>query len=161
MKGKGPGIALCAISLLIAAFLQAGLTQSAHIWTAAPNFLLLVLGVYSIRLSGTGAMLLGFFEGLLMGGLAGADIQHFIAGGVIAGIAIAALAKQGIDFSVFSAILAAVMAALISGIIHLLFAPPSHVMAAVGDTLLTAVYNGVLAVPVYALFRKRWAMAVR
>lgn len=161
MKGAKPGWILCAVSLFIAACLQGGLSQAASAWGAGPSFLLLVLGVYSIRLSRVGAMTLGFFQGLLMGGLVGADVQHFVAGGVIAGLVIASIASQGIDFSLYSAVLFAVVAAVISGSIHTILAPPPHLVAALGDTLLTAVYNGVLAVPVFFLFRKKWALSAR
>jgi hypothetical protein len=92
---------------------------------------------------------LGLLSGVLTGALSGATLTHYALGRILAGYFLGT--KSETPQSLSSAGLWCAAGTLISQGILLLLAPPPAIGPAVGATILTAVYNGVAAIPVFAL----------
>ena len=154
MKGINFRWIIILLSVYIAAVLDATLAQRVAILGAAPSFLFLLIGQFTMSMTRGKAMMFGFLIGTIQGSLAGSDIQHFIAGGVIGGLICASASTVGFEYSLLAVVSVTTVASLIGLLVHVLVAPPPHVSRALLDTLIGAMYNGVLAVPVYALLHK-------
>lgn len=154
MNGLNLRWLLITIGIYFAAVLDASVSERIAILGAAPSFLFILIGQFCIPMNRNKGMLFGFLIGAIQGALAGADIQHFIAGGVVGGLLAASCKDISIEYSLVSVIVVTIITSFLARLIHVLLAPPPHVSIALLDTLIGAMYNGVLAVPVYALFFK-------
>lgn len=160
MKGMR-GIAVCALTLFVAAVLQQSLAYRVSFLGARPEFMLVALAVLGMFNGRPGGMVIGFFDGLIVGAASGANLQHYIVSRVIVGLALGWTSSAELPRSVPSAGGVACAATVGAQIVLMFFAPPHSIGAFVADTIRTAVYNGVLAIPVYALLKKFVAPVVR
>lgn len=149
---KGWAIAL--VTLWIAAGLQAGLAPYLTLLGAAPDFPLIVLSVLCLFASRTAATVLGFFTGLLYGALAGANLAHYVISRTITGFGAGWANAIGFEPNLWVSAAAAAIGTLVSQFLLLLLAPPASIPAYLGDTIGSAMVNGVLAMPVYALLNR-------
>lgn len=143
-----------AISVYIAAVLDASVSERIAVFGAAPSFLFILIGQFCIPMNRTKGMLFGFMIGAIQGALAGSDIQHFMAGGVIGGLLAASCRDLSLDYSLLAVVSVTAITSFLARLIHVLLAPPPHVSVALLDTLIGAMYNGVLAAPVFFIFKK-------
>lgn len=142
------------LTLWLAAILERGLAQHIGIFGAHPDFLLLTSIVIGLGLRRSGAAMTGFLAGVIQGALIGANLSHYVISRVVA--AFAAAWSRELRFEMNPAALALTIAALtiLGRLTFMVTAGPKHIGGFLGDTMGTAIYNGVLAIPVYALLRR-------
>lgn len=96
--------------------------------------------------------LAGFWSGLVLGALSGATLTHYALSRVLAGYFSGSMSKYEPEWR--SGALLVALGSLIAGMILVILAPPPALGVALRDTILSAIYNGVVAVPIFALVRK-------
>lgn len=148
MKQPGPVIGAIILMVLATVF-QAGFLDRYVILGAQVNLPLVVLISFSLisRPGASGA--LGFFSGVLTGGLSGATLTHYALSRVLAGYIVGT--QNSDEHTWRSAMIWVFLGSVIAQIVLIILAPPSPLGSAVGATLLSAVYNGVVAIPVFTL----------
>lgn len=147
------GALICGITLYLAAAAQ----QSIARWTLVGgrvDYLLLALTGLCLFASRRGGAVIGFFAGWLFGALDGANMWQYIVTRTILGFLIAGVAESGIERNFFSALLAGMLGVIVCQFGLMFLAPPSSLGQFVGDTIRTAVYNGVLAMLLYACLNR-------
>ena len=152
---------LIAVTLYIAAVAQVSIAPAIAPVGFTPDFLLLALALFAMKSKPLGGIIIGFFAGLLFGAIAGANLQTYILSRVIAGFIISWLCSLDLDPSIILAILVSVLAVIVGQAVLIFVAAPPNVGGLIEATIETAVYNGVLAIPVYALLKKIQAPAVQ
>lgn len=153
MKGA-PALLLASVATLLAVILQVGIATRYGVWGTHAHVPLLVLGfsaMYSNRRTG---ILAGFFVGLLEGSVAGANLWQYVLTRVLVAAAISSIAEGGIERNFYTSALFAGCCVICAEITFMFLAPPPQVLQFLGDTIRTAVYNGVLAMLLYALFNR-------
>ncbi len=142
------------ITLWICAAMEQSLATRLGFWGVRPDFLLVALTVLSLYTSKRGGIVLGFFAGLLHGGIAGANMMHYIISRTLGGYA--AATTRNPKFEPKLATVAATVAGItvFSQIVLMFFAPPDGIARFLGATILSALYNGVLSLPLHALMKR-------
>jgi rod shape-determining protein MreD len=115
---------------------------------------LVLLSVGGMLLPRSGATILGFLLGALHGALAGANLAGYAVSRTLAAFVTASAVGLGLQPSPWTAAIVSVVATVFAQTVFLFLCPPGSIPRFLGDTMGTAMYNGVLAVPVYALLRK-------
>jgi rod shape-determining protein MreD len=143
------------ICLWLAAGCQQSVAPRLAIGAVSPDFLLVavgVLGLFASRRSGT---LLGFFGGLLMGAISGANMAGYVFSRTLAGFLIGWFNDLEFDTGAVMALVATAFLTLVSGLLHTFIAPPpaAAFIGTLGATIGAAVVNGVLAMPLYLIVR--------
>jgi len=154
MNRKPFHIIVVVIGLYLAAILQASVSPHLAVFHVPPDFLLLGIVFLALRAGRVGGAVIGFFDGLLMGAIAGANIQHYIAGRIIAGWITGFIGTMELDKSMFLTILVSVLVVICSQGILIVLAPSPSVTFTLEATIGTAVYNGVFAIPFYWLLKR-------
>jgi hypothetical protein len=147
------GFLICAVALYIGASAGEGLRR----WTlfgGGPDYLILVLGGLALFANRSAGAVIGFFDGWIYGALAGANLWQYVLTRTIAGFLIAWMAESGFERNVFSALLVGIAAVFLCRMGLMFLAPPPTIMPFVGDTIRTAVYNGILAVLLFAALNR-------
>lgn len=138
-------------------YLAAACQQSLGSWRllgSVPDFMLLSLAGLCMFTGRTGGAVIGFLDGWIYASLIGANMWQYVLTRTLGGYAIAWVAEGGLERSVFSALLAGVFAVFACQLTLLFLAPPSEIGTFLGDTIRTAVYNGVLAMVLYTALNK-------
>jgi rod shape-determining protein MreD len=160
MKGAR-GVAIAALTIFVAAILQQSLGFRASFFGARPDFMLVALSVLGIGSNRAGGILLGFSDGLVMGGLAGANLQHYVTSRTICGLLLGWSSKMELPHTLFASAVITGAVTVIAQLIFMFLAPSHSIGAFLADTIRSAVYNGVLAIPVFALLKRFMAPAGR
>jgi rod shape-determining protein MreD len=153
MKGVG-GVIIGLVCLWVGDVLQLGLASHLN-YIGSPDFPLIFafcLGLFTDR---RGACLLGFGAGLVSGALTGADITLFVLTRTLIGFLIGWFSTLDLQLNVAVAAFAVIFGSLAVQLLFL-FLGGHHgpLTSYLGGTLASSVYNGVIAVPVYALLNK-------
>lgn len=156
MKGW-QGVVGAAGFLYIAAVLQQSLSPAISFGPVRPDFFLIVMLPMALFCNSTGAIWCGFFAGLLHGGLAGANLTHYVLSRVCAGAAIANVRQLGLQVSLPIAGLMVAGGTVVAQILLLFLAPRGAILPYLGATIGTAFYNGVLGTLVFALLKKLYS----
>ncbi len=135
----------------LAGILQQSLSPRLVIGGGAPEFLILVAFCFALISRPGGGAICGFLSGLIAGGLTGATLTHFVLTRTVTAFGLSYAAQSGIELTSRKAGLLVGIATLASQILFMLVAPPSGIGLFLRATLVTAMYNGVLAIPLYAL----------
>jgi len=138
----------------IAAAFQQGLAPRFTFVGIVPDFLLVFVAVFALFSSRPAATANGFFAGLLEGALAGVNLTHYVLSRTLAGFFGGAASAFNFQPNMGVAALMAAALTAISQVLLFFLAPPSGIGRFLGDTIGAAMYNGVLAIPVYALLRR-------
>ncbi len=147
-------IALVVLLFWVAAALQVKAVQSLTIFGARPDFLLVVaVSVSVLHRPGTAAGM-GGIAGFLQGVISGANLAHYVVSRAVAAFAVGHVSKLELDVRSGYVGLMAVGATIIAQVLLMIFAPQPEFWSFIQATILTALYNGVLAIPVYALLRR-------
>ncbi len=143
-----------ALVLWICAVLQFGLARYLAVFGAEPDFLMVAVVTISLCLPRAPGAATGFVAGVIQGALVGASLAHYAISRIIAGFVSAW--SRGLRFELTAAAvgLTAVSVTIFSGLIFLFTAAPPGIVGYMGDTIGTAMYNGVLAMPLYALLKR-------
>ncbi|GMV87644.1 MAG: hypothetical protein AMXMBFR81_05750 [Chthonomonas sp.] len=136
------------------AALQQGASERLAILGCAPDFLLAAVAPLALAYGRSGGAVVGFFAGLLHGGLAGANMAQYAASRAIAGF-IAAWTGSSIEkLEPVTCLIHAVGLTVLGRVVFMFMAPPAQIGSYLLATIGVAVYNGVIALPIYALLRK-------
>lgn len=120
----------------------------------APDLPLLLALVFAILARPIGGAVAGWYMGTLTGLLAGADLAAHSIAACLAGFALSWPGERGINVTapVFAVLVA--LGTIVHGVLFVLLAPSSGLGGFLQDTILAAVYNGVLAFPIGAVAHK-------
>lgn len=133
----------------IASILQAGIFDRYLLMGAQLNLPVVVLLVFGIISRPAAGGALGLLSGVLTGGLSGATLMHYCLSRVLAGYLMGVQSKNEPEH--WTAIFWIFVGSLISNSVLIFLAPPNPLLPAVGATILSAVYNGVVAIPMFSL----------
>ncbi|MBL8086687.1 MAG: rod shape-determining protein MreD [Chthonomonas sp.] len=136
-----------------AAILQFGLAPSLNLWGIRPDFLLVFLGCFALRTRPSAGAGLGFFAGLVQGAMAGANTTHYILSRSITGFVVSLSRQSGLEFGPVLTALTVMATTIVARIAFMFGAAPPGIGEFLKDTISMAIYNGVLALPVYLVTR--------
>lgn len=152
MKGlKGAAVTFCC--LWVAGILQSNATALMFLG-AKPDFLLttaVVLSAWSGRRTGA---TIGFCAGLIHGSIFSSRIGYYIVSRAAACFGVSWSRKLDIELSYWLIGLTVFVSTVFVQAFQLFLPPPQNILRLATDTIFTATYNGVLAMPLYALLKK-------
>lgn len=140
-------IVVAGVLLWVAGGCQQSAAVPASIGVFAPNYLLLVVAVLAPYLPTFGSATVGLLSGIVQGGLAGANLTAYGVSRIIAGLTVGKIHQSELAQSPLVAALTAAVTVVVGQAVLLFLAPTVNVGAFVLATMGTAIYNGVLAVP--------------
>lgn len=143
-----------AILLWLAAALQQSVAPYATIVGCPPDFLLAVLLPTTVFLSRAGGAVLGFIVGTIHGALPTANLAHYATSRAITGFVGAWMGSTTKTPSLGFVVLHAILGTAIGQVLLMFLAPPDQIDRFLLVTIGTAVYNGVIALPVFLLLRR-------
>lgn len=153
MSGLWRAAWIVLIFWLAAALQQAG-ADSLTLWGMRPDFLLVLCTSASLIVGPGVAARYGFAAGLIYGALAGANLTHYVISRTVASFLIAQSGRFEFQVGLWSAGIIVGLGTLLAQLLLMLLAPPPDIWPFLRATMGTATYNGVLAVPIYALLRR-------
>lgn len=142
------------LSFWLAAVLQQAVVERVQIGGARPDLLLTLALASAVMFAPRFAALFGFVAGLLQGAIAGADLAHFTISYTIVAYFAGYLSWLELDIRAWYVALVVIGGTVTVGLLMMIPAPPSQLWPHLGDTILSAIYNGVLAIPLYALIKR-------
>jgi len=119
-----------------------------------PDFPLIVVvcvGLFSARRNGA---VLGFLAGLIHGAIAGGHMAAYVVTRTMIGFGVGWFNAMEFEGNVAVAFIVTAASTLATQLTFLLMNPRGSILQAVLATIGSAMYNGVLAIPLYALLRK-------
>lgn len=152
MKGVS-GFLTSAVLLAFAAALQGSASRLA-VFGAMADYPLVVGCTLALFGRPAGGAMLGFAAGFLHGCMAGANLGYLASSRTLAGYA--AAASRSLEVRLSPLVAASTVFACTFGaeVLALLLPPAKPLLRSLGDTIGTATYNGVLAIPLYALLSR-------
>ena len=151
---NGTRVLIFAMAVYFSAVLQQAVSHHLAIAGARPDFPLLMMALLCQYTSRSGGALLGFFFGLFHGVLPGANLTHYVLSRTMTGFMVSWSKSLGFEHSLLSNVVSVVSATVFAQVIWMFGAGPSNILGFFGDTIRTALYNGVLVVPMFALITK-------
>lgn len=142
------------VALWIAAVLQTAVVPHISFLGFSPDLYLVMVGCLSVFSGRAEGALVGFLAGLLQGGLHVMRLAHYIVSRTLTGFLVAWSMKLEIELRPLIVAVIVVLATILAKLLWMFLAAPPGIGAFLADTIRTAVYNGVLAVPVYALLKR-------
>jgi rod shape-determining protein MreD len=142
------------VSLWVAAVLQSGASAHMAIFGARPDFLLLLGLVWPLVLRPSSGCIVGFFSGVLHGWVTGVSLTVNAIARCIAGYVSGMAPRSGFDVDSRSAAVVAFTGTLVIQAAVFFAAPPSDRLGFLKATIGMALYNGVLAFPVFWVVRR-------
>ena len=140
--------------LLAAAILDAGLARHLAIFGARPSFLLVLALSFGLSCRPGFAAVVACLSGIITGGLSGASMTAFAVGRTVVCFFFGFLERVEINVALPLGAALVALGTCVDGMLTMLISPPSDIGGFVRATIGTAVYNGVLAFPVYGLVRR-------
>jgi hypothetical protein len=148
------GLAALVVVLWLSAVFQQAVAYRWEILGARPDFFLIAISGFSpfmLRYQGT---LAGFAAGLLHGAIAGANLMAYIVTRAFGGFVGAWINELRFVPTAGVVMLTTAVVTVITRLAFLFLAAPSGLGDYLTATILTAVYNGVLVWPLYALLKR-------
>ena len=142
------------VCLYVFAVLQQAVPERIAIIGARPDFLLLLSITFALLVPRRWGVVVGGVAGLVHGGLAGVSIAAYISSRSLAGFCASWSKDLRYEMNAPAVIVATMVMTLIGELSWLLISPQPGIGAFLGATIGTAVYNGVLAAPLYALLKR-------
>jgi LytS/YehU family sensor histidine kinase len=142
------------IGLWVAGALQQALAPALAIGGAEPGFLLILLATTGLFTHRAGGAFIGFLVGVVHGALSGANLASYALSRTVTGFFVGWFAGFEWEANVLVAFVSGLIATLLSQLILMFVAPPPNLGAFLLATIGAAVYNGVLAMPVFAILRR-------
>lgn len=152
MKG-GRAVAVMVVVLWIAACLQA-VAPKLSVFDARPDFLLVATAVLSLHARRTGGAVLGFCAGFVGGALASSAMGYYVVSRTVTGFFASWSREIRFEQAPWLVFLTTFFATALATAIRLFLPPARSISPFLEATLLTATYNGVLAMPLYALLNR-------
>lgn len=152
---KGPQLALLAVFIIwIAGGCQQTLAPAIRFGSVGPDFIIISIGCLSLFSNRRAGTIIGFCGGLLQGALAGTHMAAYAISRAISGFVAGWFTTLEFESGVFVAFLVVAVSTVVAQLLLMFMAPPSQISAFILATIGSAVYNGVLAIPLYALLRR-------
>lgn len=149
---SGKTIASIVLIYICAAITQAlgTVTQSLFV----PDFMLIATCCLGMFLSRTGSMVSGASCGIIQGALIGANLTWYGITRLLAGWLVTLLKSMEIESNALVAGVITAFVSFLSQLVMLFVAPSAAVGVALLATIGTALVNGVLAAPLFALLKR-------
>lgn len=141
-------------SLLLATSLQHGLADRMTLLGFRPELPTLLTVCFGLFFSRGGAAAYGLFAGWIEGALALANVGHYIIARAVAGFCVSWTRGFEYEAGALSIMIVGAVGTLFSELLWMFFAAPNPIGVYLADTIRTALVNGLLAVPVYALLKR-------
>jgi rod shape-determining protein MreD len=138
----------------LGAALQLAAAPHMTIAGAAPDILLIVALSSAVFFQPTIGAVLGFVGGLLHGGVAGADTSSLTISSTLVSYAAGYVSRLDLDVRPWYVGLVVLAGTVVSHLLLMIPAPPPETWPYLRATIVAAMYNGVLAIPLYALMRR-------
>ena len=147
-------VAYPAFWLLIAAAAQVAIAPRMGIFGARPDLLLVAVTLLSMNRTSDAAAAIGFFAGLLHGGVANTKMAAFIVSRILGGVAASVVGRTTMAATPLTVMASSLAATGVASVTYLLLGVPKDLLGWMLATLGTLVYNAVLVVGVFWLFGK-------
>ena len=151
-NAKGWTIAI--LLLWIAGAFQQAVAFQISLGGVGPDFLLVVVvcaGLFASRRNGA---ILGFLAGVIHGAIAGGHIAAYVVTRTLVGFVVGWFTGMEFEGNMAVGFIVTAAATLATQLTFLLLNPRGAILASVLATIGSAMYNGVLAMPLYALLNK-------
>jgi hypothetical protein len=148
-------ISFFALILVLAAAAQQALASRVTVFGARPDFLLVTLTVLSMRVGTDAAAALGFFAGVLHGGIANAKMSAFVVSRVLGGVAASAVGRTSVVATPITVVGAALATTGVASFVYMLLAVPKDLLGWALSTMGTVVYNTILVLIAHAVLARR------
>lgn len=138
--------------MLLAVLFDTTLTPRFELLGGGIDAIVIVVVSFGLLSRPAAGALLGFFAGFLYGGIAGVSLAHYIFSlsivGYLAGVA------SSWEPTPRTGMLFVAIGTVVFRLILMFTSPQSEIGSLIQATIMSALYNGVLAWPVYALLRR-------
>ena len=152
---KGPKLWFFAFILLwLAGGCQQSVANQFAIAGAAPDYLLVVIVTLSLVVNRRAGGVIGFLGGVIQGAIAGGHMATYAITRTILGFLIGWLTGLEFEGNIAVAFVVTAGATCIAQVSFLLMSPRGAILPFLLATIGSAMYNGVLAMPLYALLKK-------
>lgn len=152
---RGPAYAfIAALILWMSGGCQRSVAPYVSIGGVAPDFLLIAIGCLALFGTRRSGAIVGFAAGVIEGALAGANLAAYAVSRTIAGFVSGWFSSLEFEASAVVASFVVFAITLFAQLLLMFVAPPGQIMSFLLATIGSAVYNGVLAMPLYALLRR-------
>ena len=138
----------------LAICLQLSIAPRMAIFGAYPDFPLIVLLAFCPALSRVQSAIFGFFLAVGLGGAVGANLWQWVISYSISGFVLAGINDNRVTPNVPVVFATSVFGTILSRLLFMFVAAPPGIASFLGATILTALYNGVLILPLYALLKR-------
>ena len=142
-----------AITIWIMAILQQVLPDRAAVLGARPDFLLTATLCLGLLIPAPQSIAVGFFTGLFQGAMVGANLAQYIVTRMVSGYVASRVSELEIEIGPPLAALCIAVGTVGAQILMMFLAPPRSLGGFIGDTIETAIYNGVIAMPLFAVLK--------
>lgn len=129
--------------------LNEGVAKDIALFGAQPDFLIVATVVISMLTDLRGAALAGFTGGFFQGAITGANMWQYVVTRLIVGWIGGSLIEMRFQRNFLIAALACFVATVIAGLVFLFLTSQPNILGSLRDTLISAMYNAVLAALVY------------
>ena len=121
---------------------------------ASPDFPLIVIATLALFGDKRSGALVGFLGGVIHGAIAGAHLATYAVTRTLLGFAVGWFSSLEFEGNPVVAFIVVAAATLVTQIAFMLVTPGGAILPFLLATIGSAMYNGVLAVPLYALLNK-------
>jgi rod shape-determining protein MreD len=142
------------LAFWIGAALQLAAAPHLTVAGASPDILLVVAVSSAVFFPPTIAACLGFVAGLLHGGVAGADTSSLTISTTLVCYAAGYVSRLELDVRPWYVGLVVLGGTVAAHLLLMIPAPPPETLPYLRATIVAAVYNGMLAIPLYAFMRR-------
>lgn len=152
---KNPRLVWVAIATFwICGGLNEGIAKDIALFGAQPDFLLVATVMVGMLADLRGAAVAGFTGGFFQGAITGANMWQYVVTRLIVGWISGSLIELKFQRNFVIAAAACFIATIIAGLVFLFLTSQPNILGSLKDTLVSAMYNAVLAALVYAPVEK-------
>jgi rod shape-determining protein MreD len=148
------GWAIAILLLWLAGASQQGVAFQVSAGGVGPDYPLVVVVCASLFASRRNGSILGFLAGLIHGAIAGGHMAAYVVTRTLVGFVVGWFAGMEFEGNIAVGFIVTAAATLTTQLTFLLLNPRGAIFASVLATIGSAMYNGVLAIPLYALLKK-------
>ena len=141
--------------------LNEGLAKEIALFGAQPDFLIVATVIISMLSDMKGAAIAGFTGGFFQGAITGANMWQYVVTRLIVGWIGGSLIELKFQRNFVIAAVACFVATIIAGLVFLFLTSQPNILGSLRDTLISAMYNAVLAALVYIPVEKMSGVKTR
>lgn len=136
---------MSALVIYLAGALNQGLASRMAIWGATPDFLIIAIAVLGLLHEMRFALVIGFAAGLIQGAVIGSLMWQFVVTRMLLGGLAGFLVEGRVQRNPLVTAIVTVVMTLIGGIFMMILAREGSIGEGLKATIISAVYNGVIA----------------